>query len=550
LGYRRAGDFGFERLAALFGTSGFNASGRIALRSAWLPIGLSETFGEPAAALPTGIDPLVRDGLAVVDERLFLDPRLAQGDSATITSRAETILHLEESPLFGIHSALAAAGDLFPEPSLLVVPDAAQPDWGDAVREAVPDAIPGAPAQLNWTNHTGGCAARNTAPNGLAGPDESRFLDCSTKLLPAPQLTAPDEDVQPDASFLLSWSGEPGSVFVLEESARPDFKPAAEILRGGSTSITVAGKRGGIFYYRLRAEHDGNVSAWASAKVAVRGSRFVVTGVNAERTRRLHVAMLRLAGGTGELFTILTMPRQFRTAEAIEHARLLRTLAPGAGGAARLGQDEERLLSFGALSHPWLVTGSEEGPVSISADGAVAGLIARRTIESGAWVAPANENIEGVFGLDTAFPFAERLELDRGRVNMIRKLGSGFALEDSLTLSSEPDWGEINVRRLMILLRRFVLQRGMTYLFEPNGPVLRRAVERDLEGALDYLQARGAFAGRSSAQSFRIAVAEEVGDLDAGRLIVELGVAPARPMAFLTVRLVRRGDGVTVVEEA
>ncbi|HEX6660518.1 MAG TPA: phage tail sheath C-terminal domain-containing protein [Sphingomicrobium sp.] len=545
LGY---GMDGFAAVAGRFGTSAFTAADRVALRSAWLPIGLTEAFAEPAAPLPTGIDPLVRDGLMVVDERLFLDPRLAREGAATINERAEAILQDENAVLMGIHGALGAGVDLFPEPSLLTVPDASQPDWTEGVKKDVPDPVPGISVPSIWINHAGGCPPNETASE-ITGPDDSRFLDCTIELLPAPELTAPTP-IRPDTSFLLSWPVQPpGTVAILEESGRPDFAGAAEILRGELNSKTIGGKREGLFYYRLRVERDGNASSWSAAAVEVRGSRFVAGEFNEGRTRRLHLAMLRLAGGSGELFALLTMPQKFRTAQAVDHARSLRALAPGAGNLDRLGADEERLLSFGALYHPWLVGGIEAGLVSIPADGAIAGLMAAKALDQGAWVAPANDPINGLLGLDTQSPIAELIDLDRARINMIRKLGMGLAPQDAVTLSSEPGWLQVNVRRLMILLRRVVMQRGMTYLFEPNGPVLRRAVERDIGSTFDDLQSRGAFAGRLSAQSFRIAVQDQPSDFDAGRLIIELAVAPAEPMAFLTLRLVRRGDGMTVVEE-
>jgi phage tail sheath protein FI len=116
-------------------------------------------------------------------------------------------------------------------------------------------------------------------------------------------------------------------------------------------------------------------------------------------------------------------------------------------------------------------------------------------------------------------------------------------------LSPDRDWRPINVRRLMMLLRRTLMRRGLAHVFEPNGPVLRRAVERSLTATLDDLQLRGAFAGASSAQSFRVAVEGASVDLDGGRLTVEISVAPSQPVRFLTLRLVQQGARLTIAEE-
>lgn len=552
LGYRLAADpQGFAGIAGRFGTPAFSAADRVALRSAWLPIGLDATFPQPAGPLPTVEDPLVRDGLARADERLFLDPRLTEGTAAAIAERAAAILHVAESPLFGIHAAFDIAGDLFPETSLLAVPDAVQPDWElTAADDAIAPPDPGAAAQPNWLNHAGGCPPAAAAVP-LTGPDRSRFLDSSTRLLAAPELVAP-ATAPPATGFTLSWDAPPtGGIAILEESARPDFQPAVEILRDGNARAWDSpGQPEGVHYYRLRFELDGNVSAYAGAAVAVRASRYEATRPDRERLLRLHLAILRMAGGSGDLFALLSLPRAFRTAEAVRHARALRGCAAGTGSAAQLGSNEQRLLSFGALYHPWLVASSGASLRWTSPDGAVAGLMASRANSRGAWIAPANDPVRDIVGLDPSLADGELLDLDRACVNMVRRLAHGFALHDADTLANERDWRQINVRRLMMLLRRTALRRGMSYVFENNGPVLRRAIERDLTQTLADLQQRGAFAGKTSAQSFRVAIQENAGDREAGLLAIEIAVAPALPMRFLTLFLVQHGPRFTIMEEA
>ena len=103
----------------------------------------------------------------------------------------------------------------------------------------------------------------------------------------------------------------------------------------------------------------------------------------------------------------------------------------------------------------------------------------------------------------------------------------------------------------MILLRRIALEQGNTYVFEPHGPVLRRAVENHFSRLLDDLQGRGAFAGKTSRQSVNVAVDARPGNADLGRLEVEIGVAPSVPMRFLTLWLLQQGGlaGMAAVNE-
>jgi hypothetical protein len=80
--------------------------------------------------------------------------------------------------------------------------------------------------------------------------------------------------------------------------------------------------------------------------------------------------------------------------------------------------------------------------------------------------------------------------------------------------------------------------------------VLRRAVENHFSRLLDDLQGRGAFAGKTSRQSFNVAVDARPGNADLGRLEVEIGVAPSVPMRFLTLRLLQQGGRLSLAEEA
>jgi phage tail sheath protein FI len=100
----------------------------------------------------------------------------------------------------------------------------------------------------------------------------------------------------------------------------------------------------------------------------------------------------------------------------------------------------------------------------------------------------------------------------------------------------------------MILLRRALVRTGAIHVFEPDNDVTRRAVTRSLTMLLDQLQRRGAFAGASSAESFR--VAEAVAEYEDSRLIVDIAVAPAAPLRFLNIRLARRGATLAISEAA
>jgi phage tail sheath protein FI len=142
--------------------------------------------------------------------------------------------------------------------------------------------------------------------------------------------------------------------------------------------------------------------------------------------------------------------------------------------------------------------------------------------------------------------------LQDAQVNLVRNDPRGFLALSADTLSLDTDLRPINVRRLLILLRRLALRRGISYVFEPSSPALRRAVQRGFGTLMRELYRRGAFAGATEEQSFRVVTDDTINtpaDYDAGRLLVELRVAPALPMRFISVQLAQGGERLTVTEE-
>jgi phage tail sheath protein FI len=540
---------------SLFGSAGFTAADRVALRTGWLPLGLGAAFGEPARAIHSGADALTRDGLDTIDERLFLDPRLAPLTLTGLAAEAERLRDLEEQQLFGLHVAIDIPSDLYSPASLIAVPDAGQPAIAPAAdRHQPPAPKPGEPSLPRWTNHLDGCPSVPPA-GALTGPDWSRFLDGETEVLATPVLVDPPTS-SPDGNYAIEWQADvAGTVYVLEQAARFDFADAAEVLRAANaTSFAATSRAEGTYYYRLHVERAGNTSQYAACRVVVRKTGMVVVADDAdalgERLRRVQVPLLRLCAATQDFFALLSLPRDFRAAEAGDHARALAQLAPGFGGTDTLGAAESRALSYGALYHPWLATQQGQSLSATAPDGAIAGLYARRATARGAWIAPANDILADILGLDPAIPEGDLIGLDAAQVNVIRRLPAGFTVLDEDTLSEDADWRQVHVRRLMMLIRRAALRRGFTYVFEPNGDVTRRAVERSFSTMLDDLETRGAFASAQPGGAWRVQLPEAANDRDEGRLTVEIAVAPANALRTLILRLTQIGNRLTIGEVA
>ncbi|UVO51122.1 hypothetical protein M0208_11540 [Sphingomonas sp. SUN019] len=514
----------------------------------WMLGALGDTWSEAVSPDPDPRTPLERDGLSRFDAELFLDPALASASIATLSEAAARMRDIDGLQLHGLHGAFAVPGGAdFAEPSMIAVPDAAQPGWSRRIEDPfVPPAPKPGEAPAAWRDHLGSCAVPADPPD-LAAPDARRFLDCATRLLATP-VFAPINPRQRPGAIDLRWSAsDAGATYVLEEAGRADLSGAVEIWRGTDLTHRVGIAREGSYYYRLHAELDGNISAASVTGFRVEDSAWEVTPAaqfDPATLRTIHAALLRTCAAIGDQFALLSAPRHFRAADADGHVAAL---------TAALPHNERRALSYGALYHPWLVTpmGGAADPLLIDAppEGAVAGTFAQRARERGAWVAPANIAIDDIVALSPVIIDADREAFARARLNLVRRDARGFVSSDAMTLSTEPDWQEVNVRRLMSLLRRLSVRQGAAFVFEPNGDVVRRAIERIFGHALDDLARRGAFAGTGGSDSYRLTVDPTDSDRANGRLVIEIAVRPSSPLRFLTLVLAQAGERFTVAEE-
>jgi phage tail sheath protein FI len=251
---------------------------------------------------------------------------------------------------------------------------------------------------------------------------------------------------------------------------------------------------------------------------------------------------------------VLALPEHFREEEALAYLGDLKSAEPAASGwtVASLGSGEAAAFSFAAIYHPWLIAREEIGGLLwMPPDGAAAGIIAARTLARGAWTAAANKAFTGVVSLTPRLSSERHFDFLLAQLNLVRQEPRGFLALSADTLSLEDELRPINVRRLLILLRREALRLGMTFVFEPNDSTLRRMVQGAFESIMQQLFTGGAFAGATAEASYRVVTDDTLNtpqDFDQGRFRVDLKVAPALPMSFLTVRLVQMGERATATE--
>lgn len=196
-----------------------------------------------------------------------------------------------------------------------------------------------------------------------------------------------------------------------------------------------------------------------------------------------------------------------------------------------------------ALYYPWVLVADPRGgaPIARPPSGFACAIFARTDTERGVWKAPANEVVTGAVGLECDITTAIQDRLNPLGVNCIRALtGRGIRVWGARTLSSEPEWTYVTVRRLMTYVEASLDRSLQWAVFEPNTPTLWTQV---VHAATDFLQALwrdGGLMGATPDQAFFVRCDSSTmtqADLDAGRLVCLIGVAAVRPAEFLIIRV-------------
>lgn len=211
--------------------------------------------------------------------------------------------------------------------------------------------------------------------------------------------------------------------------------------------------------------------------------------------------------------------------------------------------------AYAAAYHPWLRVSRPDdrrgGLVRVNPAAFAAGIIAQREIAAGVPHGPANVLVAGAVDVDDAVSPARHDELHPAGVNVFLRERDGIRLTAARTLSRDPSYRQLSVRRLVTMLRRTLDQQMAWAVFEPNSASLRADVRHMLRAYLRQLYRADAFRGATEDEAFFVRCDEELNPapvVDAGQLVVEVGVAPAEPLEFLVLRITRGGDGALGVE--
>lgn len=216
---------------------------------------------------------------------------------------------------------------------------------------------------------------------------------------------------------------------------------------------------------------------------------------------------------------------------------------------------------FSTMYYPWLKVanpiaapgGNGAGKqLTVPPCGHVAGVWARNDATRGVWKAPANEVVRGALNVEMKITKGEQDLLNPIGINCIRPFGTrGIRIWGARTLSSDPSWRYVNVRRLFNFIETSIEQGTQWVVFEPNDMALWQRVKRTVNAFLMGLWRQGALFGATPAEAFYVKCDEETNppeSVDEGKLVVEIGLAPVKPAEFVIFRISQWQGGSEAAE--
>ncbi|MFJ3665239.1 phage tail sheath family protein [Streptomyces sp. NPDC090106] len=210
---------------------------------------------------------------------------------------------------------------------------------------------------------------------------------------------------------------------------------------------------------------------------------------------------------------------------------------------------------YATLYYPWVrVFDPAVGRnTTVPPSGHIAGVWARSDAERGVHKAPANEVIRGAVDLELRLSKGEQDLLNPIGVNCIRAFpGRGIRIWGARTLSSDPAWRYLNVRRLFNYLEESILLGTQWVVFEPNDDRLWSSIRRNVTAFLTEEWRRGALFGRTADEAFYVKCDRDNNpqeSIDQGRVVCEIGVSPVKPAEFVVFRLAQFSDTTSLIDE-
>jgi hypothetical protein len=268
-------------------------------------------------------------------------------------------------------------------------------------------------------------------------------------------------------------------------------------------------------------------------------------GFDAATSRDAQLAMLSSCIARGDRMLLVDLPPVGKRAALESVSNKPRTVAA-------LPRD-----SYAAVYYPWIIVNDPlrtAGTIrAIPPSGHVAGMFARTDRLRGVHKSPANEVLEGVWDVTEQIDDAAHAGLNTASINAIRAIpGRDVRVLGARTLSDDPRWRYVNVRRLFAMIEEALDEQMQWLVFEPNTPRLWREIDRAVRGFLERMFRAGMLDGATSEEAYFVrcdATTNPSFSTDDGRAICELGLQPPYPAEFVIVRIGVTRSGIEIEEK-
>jgi len=208
---------------------------------------------------------------------------------------------------------------------------------------------------------------------------------------------------------------------------------------------------------------------------------------------------------------------------------------------------------FGALYYPWLYCIIEGKKIPVPPSGFAAGIIAETDRLYGINKAPANVKLQGVVDIEISIDNTRQEEMNLAGINCIRKFEDGvIKVWGGRTLSMESQWLYIDVRRVFLHIIKTLPEKLSWAVFEPNTTTLWKQIEASITSFLVAMAAKGMTAGSKPGEAFFVRCNQELNTgevVEAGRVIVQVGVALAAPAEFIIITIKKTPGSLSIIEE-
>jgi Bacteriophage tail sheath protein len=209
---------------------------------------------------------------------------------------------------------------------------------------------------------------------------------------------------------------------------------------------------------------------------------------------------------------------------------------------------------YGAFYFPWITVRDPLSPkdlVDVAPSGHIAGIYARTDAVRGVHKAPANETIRGALNVAYRLTGQEQGVLNPVGVNCIRWFPrDGVLVWGARTVADgSSEWRYLNVRRLFNMIEESIVQSTRWVVFEPNDLSLWKAIRRDVAAFLTLVWRDGALMGATPEEAFFVKCDAETNSqdvIDAGQVVIVIGIAPVKPAEFIIFRIGQHASGAQV----